>query len=158
MQTIVVPVDFSDCSHGVTTRAACVARQVGARVVILHVADGDQGGGAAAAERLLPAYLPLVEAEGVPVEVVRRAGRVADTILSVADELGAYLIVMGTHGRHGLARALLGSIAEAVMRRSYVPVMTVRSQHQPDCTARSCAWCSSGIGEALEQARAERES
>jgi nucleotide-binding universal stress UspA family protein len=48
-------------------------------------------------------------------------------ILTVARELGASMIAMGTHGRRGLAHAVLGSIAERVVRRSPIPVLTVRA-------------------------------
>ncbi|MER3460845.1 MAG: hypothetical protein C4303_06950 [candidate division GAL15 bacterium] len=52
-------------------------------------------------------------------------GFVAHAILDAAERFGADLIVMGTHGRTGLQRVLLGSVAEAVLRRSRVPVMVV---------------------------------
>ncbi|HEY8073138.1 MAG TPA: universal stress protein, partial [Labilithrix sp.] len=49
-----------------------------------------------------------------------------DAIVSLAKELNADLVVMGTHGRRGIARALVGSVAESVVRISAVPVLTVR--------------------------------
>lgn len=53
-------------------------------------------------------------------------GRVADAIVHEAREAGCDLIVIGTHGRRGLSRALLGSDAERVLRQSHVPVLLVR--------------------------------
>jgi nucleotide-binding universal stress UspA family protein len=54
------------------------------------------------------------------------AGEPSDIILNVAKDGGADLIVMGTHGRTGLSRLLIGSVAEAVLRRSTCPVLTLR--------------------------------
>jgi nucleotide-binding universal stress UspA family protein len=53
-------------------------------------------------------------------------GDPAEEILRAAEEEGADLIVMGTHGRGGLSRLLMGSVAEAVMRKALCPVLTVR--------------------------------
>lgn len=175
IQTIIVPVDFSDCSHGVATQAASLARREGARLVLLHVAQPPSGLAEdatihpseqhpamtvrayleSAARRRLPIYERLIAKEEVTVELLVRTGRIAETILEVSEERGADLIVMGTHGRRGLARALLGSVAESVLRRAAVPVLTIRSEHQPHCTAQGCAWCTSGVTDELWQARAE---
>lgn len=57
------------------------------------------------------------------------SGRPADAILSMAAEVGADLIVLGTHGRVGLQHLVLGSIAERVASRATVPVLTVRASH-----------------------------
>ena len=56
-----------------------------------------------------------------------RTGDARDVILQTAKEVNADLIVMGTHGRRGLTRALLGSVAESVVRHSPIPVLTVRT-------------------------------
>ncbi len=63
---------------------------------------------------------------GVPVSHLVRQGDPALTIGEVADEIGACHIVMGTHGRKGLERALIGSVAERVLRKSGCPVTIVR--------------------------------
>lgn len=60
-------------------------------------------------------------------KVLVRTGDARDMILQVAEELGADLVVMGTHGRRGLSRALLGSVAETVVRTSPIPVLTIRA-------------------------------
>lgn len=57
-----------------------------------------------------------------------RAGDARDVILQTAEEVKADLIVMGTHGRRGISRALLGSVAEMVVRTSPIPVLTVRGK------------------------------
>lgn len=59
-------------------------------------------------------------------ERLLRTGDARDTILQVAKEIGADLIVMGTHGRRGVTRALLGSVTEMVVRSAPCPVLTVR--------------------------------
>lgn len=59
-----------------------------------------------------------------------RNGDVRDEILSAAKQEGADLIVMGTHGRRGLARALLGSVTEAIVRTAECPVLTVRTKEK----------------------------
>jgi nucleotide-binding universal stress UspA family protein len=63
---------------------------------------------------------------GLPVEYAVRFGEPAEEILEEARESGADLVVMATHGRSGVARLMLGSVAEAVLRRSEVPVVLVR--------------------------------
>ena len=59
-------------------------------------------------------------------QLLLRTGDARDSIIQVAKELGADLIVMGTHGRRGVTRALLGSVTEAIVRSAPCPVLTVR--------------------------------
>ena len=68
-----------------------------------------------------------VKAQVPDTESLLRAGAPADEILAVAKERNVDLIVMGTHGRKGFAHALLGSIAEKVLRRADLPVLTVHA-------------------------------
>lgn len=132
---------------GETTKAACavaldLARAYGAEVVFLHVYDTSSS---EEMQREAPGlYLDQVldnlrmqvrsqlsQLGEVParfrVEVVPD-GQVADAILAAAEREHADLIVMGTHGRKGLQRMLLGSVAEAVLRRARVPVVVVPVQ------------------------------
>ncbi|HVL59640.1 MAG TPA: universal stress protein, partial [Burkholderiaceae bacterium] len=67
-----------------------------------------------------------VSAEAASVEIM--TGRPADEIVAEAQRCGADLIVMGTHGRRGLQRAMLGSDAERVLRHASVPVLLVPSR------------------------------
>lgn len=69
---------------------------------------------------------------GLPVSHLIRHGEPCDVIMSVADQVDARHIVMGTHGRRGLERALLGSVAERVVRRAGCPVTIVRTPHHTD--------------------------
>lgn len=66
-------------------------------------------------------------AEGVSAQVRLEVGVPWEAIVCVAGDEGAEMIVMGTHGRTGLDRLLLGSVAERVVRRAPCPVLTVRS-------------------------------
>ncbi len=70
------------------------------------------------------------------VEAVVRLGRSADGILELAEEMGADLIVMGTHGRTGARRMLIGSVAEEVLRRASCPVMTLHEAEAADAAAK----------------------
>lgn len=63
-------------------------------------------------------------------ETVTLTGQPVSGILDCADSVGADLIVMGSHGRGGIRRALLGSVAEGVLRRANVPVMIIRYSEQ----------------------------
>jgi nucleotide-binding universal stress UspA family protein len=79
-------------------------------------------------ERSLETVRERAEAAGVPFEsAVRESDAVARTITDYAEEVGADLIVLGTHGRRGLNRWLLGSVTERVVRTAPVPVLTVRT-------------------------------
>jgi nucleotide-binding universal stress UspA family protein len=88
--------------------------------------DGTIAGLYAAARSPLENLASQAEAQGVESETrVIGASRVAETIVAYASESLSDLIVLGTHGRHGIERAFLGSTAEAVLRHSTVPVLAV---------------------------------
>jgi nucleotide-binding universal stress UspA family protein len=76
----------------------------------------------AARESLVALRVP-----GVDVEYRLMEGEAISTIVQVARETGADLLVMGTHGRGGLMRVLLGSVAEGVLREAPCPVMTIKA-------------------------------
>ena len=172
---VLVPVDFSVCSHEVAAEAAKLAAGVRGEVVFLHVVPTPPGlpqdvivrpepGGPPVsvhewledeAARELPIYLRSMNRLGVPARTAVRHGPVADIILETADAEDAQYIVMGTHGRKGLARMFLGSVAEQVVRRSTRPVVTLRSIHKQECEARSCATCTSGQLKSADQLDAE---
>jgi len=113
-----------------------LADQFGARIVLLHVVDVCALGAAGFAlvgPGALPAMLTEAQREMqrwqemVPdAEVLIREGEPRPLIVDAALELKCQLIVMGTHGRSGLAHLLMGSVAEYVVRYSRVPVLTVR--------------------------------
>ena len=173
---LLVPVDFSTCSLPLIDEAARLAKPLGAEIVLLHVADKPPGlpqgslvrpdGVVVKVETALTKdsdthLAPLVarvRAAGVPVRALTRMGPVVDTIARTVDEVGARMVVMGTHGRSGVARMVLGSIAEAVVRRATVPVVLVRRQHRAACTQASCNWCTEAVRTGTEdQLRAEAD-
>lgn len=159
IKTILVPVDFSTCSLLVSRQAAGLARSLGARVVLLHVAElpadisanlkveAEDGPHPAIevltsdSEARLGAFAAVVREEGAEAEVRVLVGPVVPSILDATSALQADLVVIGTHGRTGMARVMLGSVAEEVARRSHVPVMLVRRETRPECARANCEWC-----------------
>jgi nucleotide-binding universal stress UspA family protein len=142
LQRILAPTDFSPGAEQALRWAMGLAARFGARVTLLHVLDLSLGALAGLSPEVaaMPATIELAERVRAEVEeqmreltarfpdavVVLREGTPRAAILEVAKEIGADLIVMGTHGRTGLAKVLFGSVAEHVVRHSPVPVLTVR--------------------------------
>ena len=81
------------------------------------------------AEEYLAPISAALRSQGVNTSWAIRRGRPADEILAAAQEGGADLIAMATHGRTGIGRLLFGSVAEAVLRRAPVPVFMIREPH-----------------------------
>ena len=81
------------------------------------------------AEEYLAPISAALRSQGVNTAWAIRRGRPADEILAAAQESGADLIAMATHGRTGVGRLLFGSVAEAVLRQATVPVFMIRSPH-----------------------------
>lgn len=169
---ILVPIDFSDCSAGLVTQATDLARRLGAGLSLLHVgkvppalarATLESPEGPRTAEQALVAEArPRLErlatlAGDVPVQCEVRSGSPGPVILEACESGGAEMIVMGTHGRTGVARVLLGSVAEHVIRRASVPVVTVRMQRHASCKASSCAVCTSHITPTQQRLATELE-
>jgi universal stress protein A len=136
-QTILVSTDFSERSGAALQIARALAGSHGARLVVLHVAPGDvvpDGGmlipiDLAAYHKELEKIRARLEGPDLkePVEILLHQGDAAGEILGAAESCGADLIVMASHGRTGLDRLLMGSVAEAVMRRALCPVLTVKA-------------------------------
>ena len=135
---ILLPTDGSEGVERAVEHALSLARDRGADLHVLHVADTstlplDAHSEAAVqymeavAEESVAEILERAEDAGIEsaVGAVRR-GRPDRTILAYADEHDVDLIVMGTHGRTGLDHLLLGSVTERVVRSADVPVLTVR--------------------------------
>jgi universal stress protein A len=137
-RTILVPVDFSDCSQSAFEVARALARDHGARLVVLHVPTPPPfvtpGELEKALERhsgyrdeLMDDLRRLYPADGsAGVDYRLQDGSPPTEILCFADEAECDLIVMGTHGRTGLAQLLLGSVAEKVVRKAKCPAITVK--------------------------------
>ncbi len=144
---ILCALDFSEGSQSALVRAADLAERFHARLVLLYVDPLFRSPAGATptpskpdvalqqrlrefAEDALggPDAVAVVGPEGV----VRRGEYAADAILRQRDELDAGLVVVGTHGRRGVRRLLIGSVAEEVVRRAPCPVLVV-----PNASART---------------------
>jgi nucleotide-binding universal stress UspA family protein len=132
---IVVPTDFSRASDAVLNYATTLAKDTGAKLLITHV------------EEPMPAYvgegyygmpnppnpevrrmLEAVQPADPAIEYEHRLliGNPAEEIVKLASDEQADMIVMGTHGRTGLSRLVMGSVAEEVVRRASCPVFTLK--------------------------------
>jgi len=122
--TILVPTDGSDVAAAAADAAVTLARRFDATVHALYVRESDDDDGG---ERVTTAVADRAAADGVgtTTAVVDADTPVYEHILAYADEHDADCIVMGTHGRTGLDRFVLGSVAERTLRESPVPVLTV---------------------------------
>ena len=118
---ILLATDFSALADHAARVAADSARRFGARLHLLHVAWPDAD--AAATERL--AGLARDVASGLETVTAVRVGGAAREIVAYAAAHDVALVVMGTHGRTGVSRALTGSVAELVVRTAGCPVLTV---------------------------------
>jgi nucleotide-binding universal stress UspA family protein len=136
IKKILVPTDFSEPSEAALFHATALARQANAVLLIAHVHEpvevytdtGFAGYPVAGGEEALERTLEEVRPPDAQVGYVHRMlhGNAADEITRLAENEDVDMIVMGTHGRSGLTRLLMGSVAEAVVRRAKCPVLTVK--------------------------------
>ncbi len=145
---IVCAVDFSDSSRSALESAADIARRLGAKLTLLHVWRGPPASAGRASATVPPAASRDMEGElvrelegwrreaeriaGCQVEVAVCTGTPAAEVPRFAAEHHADLVVVGTHGRTGIERALLGSVAEAIVRHSPCSVLVARAQDWGD--------------------------
>lgn len=142
---ILVPVDFSECSRKALDYALPFAGKFGAALTLLHVIHANYY--AANNEYTTFDYPELMSelrqsgeeelrllADSVrkecPVKTMIETGHPGEVIVTAAKELGMNLIIVSTHGRTGLKRALLGSTAEYVVRHAPCPVLVVRESEK----------------------------
>jgi nucleotide-binding universal stress UspA family protein len=134
-KSILVPTDFSETSDVALRYAIDMAQALGAQLYLLHVpgATGENfeanfpvGRFETAARERLGALLSQEDIARLRPEYALRIGTLADEIVRYADARDIDLIVMGTHGRSGVAHMLLGSVAEKVVRGARCPVLTIR--------------------------------
>jgi nucleotide-binding universal stress UspA family protein len=143
-QKLLVPVDGSPTAMRGLDEAIRIARLSGGRIRVVHVLDQVQfssglepcaadvlGVLQEAGAEIVAAARARVEASGVPVEAQvteTLAATVADVVVDQARQWGADLIVIGTHGRRGVRRLMIGSDAERIVRMASVPVLLVRDE------------------------------
>lgn len=149
-KTLLVPVDFSETTPKTIRYAADMARKIGARLMLMHVLENHPSHFVNASplgwytqEALSRANHQLQElgddyfCKDLEWSTSVRIHPIAEeAIVEQAEMLDAEMIIMGTHGRRGLARFLLGSTAEHVVRRARCPVLTIGLN---DETARQAA-------------------
>ncbi len=140
---ILCPVDFSESSAAALRQAATVGACTGARLTLVHAITlslpayftpgrlkelerevGESREEAAASVRQFAHR--VLGPGGPPVEIAVEEGSPAEVINATAERLGSHWIVMGTHGRSGVRKWMLGSVAERVVRTSRIPVLVVR--------------------------------
>jgi nucleotide-binding universal stress UspA family protein len=140
---ILVPTDFSETAKHALDYTIALAAKLDARIHVVHVIgipalgipelgvaltstmiDSLVRDNQAALDRLVDAH----RSQATFGETILRTGDARETILQVANEIHADLIVIGTHGRRGISRALLGSVAEAIVRTAACPVLTVSAK------------------------------
>jgi len=139
--TILVAVDFSECSRAALEAAGRLAADLRARIVLAHAfAKPPHIPPGGHPDPISKAMLEVTQEEamalssdwaqglrrqGLDVEVATVEGKAADFVLDAARTRNAGLIVVGTHGRTGLRRVALGSVAEAILRGADRPVLAV---------------------------------
>lgn len=152
MKRIMCATDFSDAGQVAEAQAIALARAFGAELVYVHVnvetpLYGEAAFAMADVERVyeaqrrwahdtLRARASAAEQSGVRTRFVLRSGVPHEQIVAACAEEGADMLVIGTHGRSGLNRFLMGSVAERVVRSASCPVLTVRT---PEIEAREAA-------------------
>ncbi|RUM87759.1 MAG: universal stress protein [Thermodesulfatator sp.] len=140
IKTILFPVDFTEASEKVARYARFFAEKFGAKLLVLYVVEDLM--------KYAGFYVPHAALEkmekdlfegaqkrmgefveqnfsNMEVEPLVSSGEVAEKICEMAREKGADLIIMGTHGRKGLEKALFGSVAEKVVKTAPCPVLTI---------------------------------
>ncbi|HMC96308.1 MAG TPA: universal stress protein [Flavobacteriales bacterium] len=143
MKNILVPIDFSPLGKEVITVASDLARGMGAKLWLVHVAAPDpefigyQTGPAHVREQRvdvlrhehadLQTMAARLSDQGLSSEALLVQGPTTETLLNEVDRLKADMIVMGSHGRSGLFKALVGSVCEQIIAESRVPVLVVPS-------------------------------
>lgn len=145
-ERILVPTDLSDFSNLALKYALQFHEKLGSQITLLYAEEisyfftGDYPVGPyfdnlpqlkKHAEKLVHNYVKQHVPSTVPVATIVVDDTPARAIIMTADNVDADLIIMGTHGRHGFRRAVIGSVAERVLRETKRPVMTVIPKNSP---------------------------
>jgi nucleotide-binding universal stress UspA family protein len=142
--SMLVPIDFSECSLDALEYGALIARRANVSMKLLHVLEpmsygldltlphiAQRESSKIAITKRLSDFVSALSPLGLVSDFLISGGLPADSILDAARAQSVDVIVMGTHGRRGLSHALFGSVAESVLRRSSCPILTVRSPKLP---------------------------
>ncbi len=143
---ILVATDFSDASEAALDYGIALAKALDANIVVVHVYElpiyGFAGGAMIATSEMVTAIMDGAQTacdamcarrkdSGVAISQVVREGTSWLEVQRIADEVDADLIIVGTRARKGIAHALLGSVAEKIIRTATRPVLTVRANVEP---------------------------
>ncbi len=151
LKRVLVPTDFGETSAAALRYAVELSRRFHARLYLLNVPEHPGEAAEAeypiglfetmqnAAHDRLRALLASDDAAELHPECAMRIGHPADEIVRYAQEQEVDLIVMGTHGRAGLSRVVLGSVAEKVVRYATCPVLTVNARGRHPVADRTTA-------------------
>ena len=134
VRKILIPTDFSESSDRALEIGASLARVHGGMVLLIHVVEQHHPPNVPA-PYVLPAEsvrvarrtLAKIDLTGITCQRILSKGAPVSEILKVADEESVDLIVMSTHGRRGLTRLLMGSVAEGIVRKASCPVLTIKT-------------------------------
>jgi nucleotide-binding universal stress UspA family protein len=143
IKSILCPLDFSDASRNAFRYACEFAKSMGAKIYLLNVVEPRP----MAADMTLT-YIPVEEdlekaaqedleplvqeakTRGIEVEANVMIGIPVDVILAQLADMDVSLLIMGSHGKTGLSRLLMGSVAEGVVRKAGIPVLIVKAQEK----------------------------
>lgn len=130
-RTIMVPLDGSPFSEQAVPLAVAVGHRTGAKLYLVHVEEPlfgevSESISEQVRERLDFLARSISEEADISVTVGFLVGRVAEELIGYADQIDADLVIMTTHGRGGLSRAWLGSVADTLIRGSRIPVLALR--------------------------------
>ncbi|MDF1536376.1 MAG: universal stress protein [bacterium] len=142
VQKFLVPVDFSTTSNKAFAYARELVKRCGGELHLLHVLDTEFLTGAVhitiepleesvgkwrkrAQEKLAVVYHGEGETR-LPGKIHLREGKPHEEILKAAEDLGVDMIIIGSHGRHGIERAIFGSVAERVVKNAPIPVLVIK--------------------------------
>jgi nucleotide-binding universal stress UspA family protein len=146
LETILLATDGSPASEGASDEAIDLAAQVEARLLVVSVLGASSRPSEASAEASGPAdsrdsltskaqaIVQRARAAGANATFLVWEGEPGEAIVAAADSENADLIVVGSHGRSGVSRFLIGSVSDYVVRHAHCPVMVVRGR--PDATKR----------------------
>jgi nucleotide-binding universal stress UspA family protein len=146
---ILVPVDGSELSTKALVKALRLSKAFGSEITVIHVTEPTDislgapvmGGSEMSVimlqnvtlkegKKVISTAKALAKKHGVSIRVLKRDGHASNEIINASRDFD--LIVMGTHGRGGLAHLLIGSVAEKVARHAYCPVLLIRDRYSPD--------------------------
>ena len=138
LKTILVAFDFSASSEAALRAATLLAQRANARMILVH-AVGSSGSSnrkvgrkaeSASHEvvRLFQQAVEVAQAEHCAIDIIVEPGNPVEAILDQAKRATADLIMIGTHGRRGVERLVLGSVAESIVRRAGCPVLVVKAR------------------------------